>query len=232
MHEFKALRSKAREKRDRAIERAREEYAATLVRIASLEQDLLGKHHSTRQKISACIESVIPTDRTFTTVDIMSALEALDDRRVWRKRSVDNHLSRLRERGLVRRLRKSRNTEPALYVRVGVDVEQRPFEDMTLPEVVESVLVDGPKSPTEIVVAMLEAGYETTMAGMSLRNAVGRALRAGAFSKCWESHEAALALYFAHYNFCRDGTIKTTPAVKAKLADKPWTMRRLLEEVP
>ena len=52
-------------------------YADTLVRIAALEQDLLGKEHSSSRKVSACIESVIPTDRTSTTVDIMTALEAL-----------------------------------------------------------------------------------------------------------------------------------------------------------
>jgi transposase-like protein/IS1 family transposase len=52
-----------------------------------------------------------------------------------------------------------------------------------------------------------------------------------AFSKKWSNHEAALALFFAYYNFCRvHGTIKTTPAVKAGLAAEPWSVQRLLEE--
>jgi hypothetical protein len=49
-------------------------------------------------------------------------------------------------------------------------------------------------------------------------------------SKKWENHEAALALFFAYYNFCRvHSTIETTPAVKAGLATEPWSVERLLE---
>ena len=50
-----------------------------------------------------------------------------------------------------------------------------------------------------------------------------------AFSKKLANHEAAMAFYFAHYNFVRKhGTIKTTPAVKAGLTDHQWTMEELL----
>ena len=53
-----------------------------------------------------------------------------------------------------------------------------------------------------------------------------------AFSKKWENHEAALALFFAYYNFCRvHSTIKTTPAVKAGLTDHAWSVKELLEAV-
>jgi len=53
-----------------------------------------------------------------------------------------------------------------------------------------------------------------------------------AFSKKWENHEAALALFFAYYNFCRvHSTIKTTPAVAAGLADRPWSVRQLLDAI-
>ena len=52
------------------------------------------------------------------------------------------------------------------------------------------------------------------------------------FSKKWENHEAALALFFAYYNFCRvHSTIKTTPAVKAGLTDHVWSVKELLEAV-
>jgi len=146
MKEFIALRAKAREKRDRLINEARRDYEETLTRIAALEQDLLGKDVSSHRKISVCIERVIPTDREFTTVDVVSALEALDPGRVWRKRSIDSHISRMRERGLLRRVRKARNgsnaCEPAVYVRRGVEVGPRPFQDMTLQAVIKSMLAD------------------------------------------------------------------------------------------
>jgi IS1 family transposase len=50
------------------------------------------------------------------------------------------------------------------------------------------------------------------------------------FSKKWANHEAAVALFLAHYNFCRvHRTIKTTPAVANGLEAEPWTLRKLLE---
>lgn len=52
-----------------------------------------------------------------------------------------------------------------------------------------------------------------------------------AFSKRWDMLAAALALGFAHYNWCRvHGTLKRTPAMAAGLADRPWTVEELLEK--
>jgi len=67
---------------------------------------------------------------------------------------------------------------------------------------------------------------------LNIRMGVRRMTRlTNAFSKKWENHEAATALYLAYYNFCRiHGTIKTTPAVESGLADHQWTVRELLEE--
>jgi len=177
MQAFNEIRTHAREKRDKAIGIARQEYADTLVRIAALEQDLLGREPSTHKTISGCINRVLPSDRLFTTVDVMTALEALDPGKVWRKRSVDSHISRLRERGVVRRLSKAKGSELAQYVRVGVEVEPLPFEDKTLREVVAEMLGRKTMTTTELAVAMLEAGYQTTMAPRALRDAVGVVLR-------------------------------------------------------
>jgi IS1 family transposase len=50
-----------------------------------------------------------------------------------------------------------------------------------------------------------------------------------AFSKKWEHLQAALALHFAYYNFCRiHSTIKATPAMAAGLTDRAWGMAELL----
>jgi IS1 family transposase len=49
------------------------------------------------------------------------------------------------------------------------------------------------------------------------------------FSKKVENLEQALAIYFTHYNWVRvHRTLKTTPAVAAGLAEKPWPMERLI----
>lgn len=43
-----------------------------------------------------------------------------------------------------------------------------------------------------------------------------------AFSKKWENLKAALALHFAHYNFCR--SLRITPAMAAGITDHVWTL--------
>jgi hypothetical protein len=50
------------------------------------------------------------------------------------------------------------------------------------------------------------------------------------FSKKWENLWAAVALWFAFYNFCRvHKSLRVTPAMEAKIADHVWTVRELLE---
>ena len=50
-----------------------------------------------------------------------------------------------------------------------------------------------------------------------------------AFSKKCENLENATALHFLHYNYVRRHmTLKTTPAVAAGIASRPWTMEELV----
>ncbi len=49
------------------------------------------------------------------------------------------------------------------------------------------------------------------------------------FSKKIENHEAAIALHFMYYNFCRiHQTLRVTPAMEAKLTDHVWEISELL----
>lgn len=51
-----------------------------------------------------------------------------------------------------------------------------------------------------------------------------------AFSKKFEYLQAAVAVHFAHYNFCwRHRTLKTSPAHCAGIAKRPWRLRELYE---
>lgn len=65
-----------------------------------------------------------------------------------------------------------------------------------------------------------------------------------AHSKKWDNHRAALALYFAYYNFCRVHTTltddtradggpkrKVTPAMASGLTDHVWGVAELLERI-
>jgi transposase-like protein/IS1 family transposase len=50
-----------------------------------------------------------------------------------------------------------------------------------------------------------------------------------AFSKKWENLQAALALHFAYYNFCRiHKTLRCTPAMEAGITGHVWELKELL----
>ena len=178
MEAFAQLKQKAQELRDKKVKQAKDEYKATLKRIVELEQDLLGKLPSDHRSLAECIESVMPFDTTFTTVDIMAGLQAIDETRDWRQRSIDSYLTQVRKKGTVKRIKRSRGTgNPAVYARIGVEVEVGPFEGMTLVECVAALLADGPMTQTELAIELMNRGYETAMNMKSLRNAIGTEMR-------------------------------------------------------
>ena len=50
-----------------------------------------------------------------------------------------------------------------------------------------------------------------------------------AFSKKVENHEAAVALHFMHYNFCRiHQTLRITPAMAAGITDHVWELTEIV----
>jgi hypothetical protein len=50
-----------------------------------------------------------------------------------------------------------------------------------------------------------------------------------AFSKKWDNLKAALALHFAHYNFCRiDGSLRITPVMATGISDHVWEIEELI----
>ncbi|PYY00251.1 MAG: hypothetical protein DMG64_17325 [Acidobacteria bacterium] len=50
-----------------------------------------------------------------------------------------------------------------------------------------------------------------------------------AFSKKLENLKAAIALHFAHYNFCRvHGSLRITPAMAAGISESVWGVEQLL----
>ncbi|OFV96987.1 MAG: hypothetical protein A3F68_05770 [Acidobacteria bacterium RIFCSPLOWO2_12_FULL_54_10] len=65
---------------------------------------------------------------------------------------------------------------------------------------------------------------------LTMRMQIRRLTRlTNAFSKKWGNLKAALALYFAWYNFCRvHRTIRMTPAMEAGIVDRIWTIGELL----
>lgn len=65
---------------------------------------------------------------------------------------------------------------------------------------------------------------------LSVRTHAKRMIRLTcAFSKKRENHAAAVSLFVAHFNFCRiHRSIRMTPALKAGVTDRLWTMADLV----
>jgi len=65
---------------------------------------------------------------------------------------------------------------------------------------------------------------------LSMRMGIRRFTRlTNAFSKKVENHAAAVALWFAYYNFCRvHQTLRVTPAMEAGLSDHVWGIEELV----
>ena len=65
---------------------------------------------------------------------------------------------------------------------------------------------------------------------LTMRMSIRRFTRlTNGISKKWENHWAALALYFAFYNFGRiHSTIRVTPAMQAGITDHVWDIAELL----
>ncbi|MDT4896862.1 MAG: hypothetical protein QOH25_1939 [Acidobacteriota bacterium] len=65
---------------------------------------------------------------------------------------------------------------------------------------------------------------------LNIRMAMRRFTRlTNGFSKKWENLHAALALYFAYYNFCRiHKTLRCTPAMEAGVTKRIWELKDLL----
>lgn len=65
---------------------------------------------------------------------------------------------------------------------------------------------------------------------LSIRMGMRRMTRlTNAFSKKWSNLEAAYALWFAYYNFCKiHRSLRVTPAMESGLSDHVWTIAELI----
>jgi transposase-like protein/IS1 family transposase len=88
----------------------------------------------------------------------------------------------------------------------------------------EKITVYGEPEESRICTSHIER------ANWTLRNHLRRMTRlSNGFSQKRANLRAALALYFAYYNFCRmHKSIRMTPAMAAGITRKPWTMTDLL----
>jgi len=89
----------------------------------------------------------------------------------------------------------------------------------------ERVPVIGSPDPKRICTSHIERQ------NLSVRMGTRRFTRlTNAFSRKFENHWAAIAVWLTFYNFCRvHKSLRVTPAMEAGIADHVWTVRELLE---
>lgn len=183
MNEFTMLRERAREQRDKAIALARSTYETALNQITALENILLERGKPKVRRISDCIGAVMPTDKAFTVEDIQERLQATYPTRIWNKAVVSNHITHLKNRGVLKRVSKPKRNHNARYAVQGLKVDSGAFGDKALSDVMHELLTE-PMRPVELAVKVLEAGYETAMNRTNMRVAINRVLRTnGGFRK-------------------------------------------------
>ncbi|HVA95532.1 MAG TPA: IS1 family transposase [Candidatus Dormibacteraeota bacterium] len=94
------------------------------------------------------------------------------------------------------------------------------------PEVVNAISVPrlGKPAPQRISTSHVERQ------NLTMRMCIRRLTRlTNAFSKKWVNLKAALAMYFAYYNFCRvHMTLRVTPAMEHGLTDHVWSIKELI----
>ena len=88
----------------------------------------------------------------------------------------------------------------------------------------QTAVMQGNPDPKHISTSFIERQ------NLTMRMSMRRFTRlTNAFSKKLENHEAAIALHFMHYNFCRvHKTLRVTPAMEAGIAAHVWSIEQLV----
>lgn len=88
----------------------------------------------------------------------------------------------------------------------------------------ETVMVTGNPDPKHINTSYVERQ------NLTMRMSIRRFTRlTNGHSKKLANHEAAIALHYMHYNFCRiHASLKVTPAMEAGISDHVWSIEELV----
>jgi hypothetical protein len=181
MKPFIELRQLATERRDKAIRAAQSEYRKTLKDIASMERRLglvtLTRYEDRRPPLTEAILAVIPQDQPFSLDDVCQRLSAADPVRTFTKGSIRSTICVLVNRGDIKRVQNNGGTRCAAYAASSLNCAE---PESSMFDRAEAILRDAgqPMTVTEIVVAMIEQGFnaaiEPNRATDSLRRGLTR----------------------------------------------------------
>jgi hypothetical protein len=183
MDALEQLRKQAAQKRDEAIQAARDEYQRNLRTISELGLRLGHKiktFRGTPAKRIICdlILDYMPKDRPFSHREIVATLRKAAPGRQFQEPTIRTMFKKLADDGKVRRIRKGDHGF-MLWAAPDCPVEdQGPMASMSLPEAAEYVLKDrGPLRSVEIVLAVQELGYRADSDQRTMMSGVSQALK-------------------------------------------------------
>lgn len=179
MNDFSELRRLAREKRDEAIKAARLEYQVTLEEINALQKRLTKKPSQKGKPkpivpLRVLILDVAPHDSTWTVSEVTKRLERPETD----ENLIRATLSKMLKKGDIKRIRRGRNNIPALFAVKDYGPADAGLNGLSQIEAAEIVLrqLGRPVSLTQLVVEMLEQGYEPVTDERTLRRSLGSAM--------------------------------------------------------
>jgi IS1 family transposase len=107
-----------------------------------------------------------------------------------------------------------------LYGNDSFDTKYSPGECI----VTQTAVLQGTHDPKHISTSFVERG------NLQMRMSIRRSTRlTNGHSKKLSNHEAAIALHYMHYNFCRIHlSLRVTPAMEAGISDHVWSIEELV----
>lgn len=179
MDPIAALRKRAQEKRDFAIQLARQIYQRDLAAIDAIDHALPPQTAPEPTATPAVtntvslIQSLIPADRPFTVSEMMEWLRAAQPGQKFHEATIRTYVSRLSSRGALKRLYKNgRNytqwVASESFKKLG-PVEAKPLVEL----VAETITANGqPMRANEIAVQLRDMGYRADVAPATINRAV------------------------------------------------------------
>ncbi|MBP88886.1 MAG: hypothetical protein CMJ64_19595 [Planctomycetaceae bacterium] len=151
---FDELRKLAMQRRDKAVQSARRDYHATLEEIAILQSRFVQPRCG---GVADAVRALLPVDRPFTLADLMGILKEAG--REVSLPVLRTTMHRLEKSGEVRRVVGSHKHRKTVYAIASLECEPPKPTAIKLAEQVLSES-DSPMTATEIMVAMLDRGFQ------------------------------------------------------------------------
>lgn len=163
---YEALRRQARDKRDKIIQKAQDDYRVAVKRINALRKHVTGKARPVikpvrqpgEKTLHEVLLDVLPKDRAYTFAEARDIAFQHPLGSSYRENSVRSAMQNMVTSGILHRVGRSRGH--VLWAFKNSAVEVSPFAAKTMAQIILEVIHErGPMRVTELTVLLKERGY-------------------------------------------------------------------------